>query len=102
MGSSPTRGTNSLVKGVFLSRSIKKPFIKDKNKFMQKYYNRCERRRAKQALINGDYDLPTHAIMSRGSYDICDFILSIHDIHGFCAFIGWDCYDEKPWKWFRK
>jgi hypothetical protein len=51
------------------------PIIKDKNRFMQKYLNRKERRLAKQMLEKGEYLLPEKALVPHGSYDVSDYTL---------------------------
>lgn len=59
-----------------MSDSIKNfPIIKDKDRFMQKYLNRKERRLAKQMLEKGEYLLPETALIPHSSYDVSDFSL---------------------------
>jgi len=57
-----------------MSNSYKKPFLKSKMRWFQKYHNRRERRIAKECLSIGRYLLPEKRITSKSSYDVIDYV----------------------------
>lgn len=57
-----------------MTNSRKKPFLKCKLRWFQKYHNRRERRLAKEALNRGDYLLPETRITPARNWDVIDYV----------------------------
>jgi len=75
-----------------MSNSYKKPIIKDKNKFMQKYMNRQERKLAKDYIRKGNFIVVENKIVPHGSYDICDWIFDFRFTDS-----GWWNFTDREW-----
>ena len=57
-----------------MSRSYRKtPIIKDKDRWFQKYYNRKERRLAKELIKKRRFAGLERKLVPMGNYDICDY-----------------------------
>jgi len=75
-----------------MSNSYKKPIIKDKSQFMQKYLNRKERRLAKKYIEKENFIVAENEIVPQGSYDICDWIFDFR-----YADLNWWEFTEREW-----
>ena len=75
-----------------MSDSYKKPIEKDTNGFMKNYFNRRERRKAKEHLKHGEYDLAEGRQMPTGSYDITDWIFDFRYVD-----LDWWDFTEREW-----
>jgi len=79
-----------------MSDSVKSvPIIKDKNRFMQKYFNRRERRLAKEYIRRGEFEVAESALVPHGSYDVCDWVYT------FCWGMGQWVNLDNPRTWHK-
>ncbi len=56
-----------------MTNSYRQPFWKDKSRWFQLYYNRRERRLAKEYLNRGQYELAEGRLVPK-NYDVIDYV----------------------------